>query len=601
MLNKPTPTLNSVPFRPANFSSLVEALDYAAQGDTGTNFYSGKGELYAALSYARLREEAIAIAQRLLGLGLEKGDRVALVAETHPDFLSLFFGCQYAGMVPVALPIVANLSGHSAYVEHLRGLLENCDAKVVASSPEFLTTVEEASRNLDIRFTGDVAKLSTVPAADVELPTITPDDVAYIQYTSGSTCFPRGVVITQRSVMSNLGGIVRDGLKLRESDRFLSWLPFYHDMGMVGLVLVPMASQTSVDYLETREFVKRPRMWLRLMSETGATISFSPAFGYQLCMSRLRPGQTAEYDLSRWRIAGVGAEMIRPVTLERFSRALKDSGFNKKSFLSCYGMAEASLAISFAPLESRPQTDWVDIEQIARCGRATPINNSTPESKVKGFMLCGKPLPEYDVEIRGEQGEVLQERNCGVIYVRGQSVMSGYYNAPDKTAETLSSDGWLDTGDLGYMVDEQLVIIGRKKDLIIINGRNISPQDIEYVAEKQPEIRLGDALAFAVPASDDSETSVLVVEYRETDAEKRTELRERLSMQIRQEIGVDCFVELVPINTLPSTSSGKPSRSKARLQFLERIKDNEEEAQEAVGARAIESVGTVESVGAVGF
>lgn len=565
-----TPTLNSQPFRAGDFANLAEALDYAATGETGANFYTGRGELYAVVGYAKLREEAISVARRLMGLGLEKGDRVALIAETHPNFLSFFFGCQYAGLVPVTLPIITNISGHSSYVEHLRGLLESCDAQATISSENFLSFLEEASENLDLKFIGDADKLAALPESSADLPHITPDDIAYIQYTSGSTRFPRGVVINQRSVMSNLVGIIQHGIKLRQGDRFLSWLPFYHDMGMVGLILVPMAAQISVDYLDTVEFAKRPRMWLKLMSETKATISYSPSFGYELCMRRLRPGQAADYDLSNWRIAGVGAEMIRPETLVRFSQALEGAGFKKTAFLSCYGMAEVTLAVSFAPLDHEHEVDWVDIEQISHHGKAVPIDSNTPQNRVKGFVLCGKPLPEYEIEIRANDGTVLGDRDCGVIFVRGDSVMSGYYRSPEVTANSLCAGGWLNTGDLGYMVDGQLVITGREKDLIIINGRNIWPQDLEYIAEKQPEVRMGDALAFSAPAASGEEMCVLVVECRERDSSKRAALRERVAGQIRREMAVECLVELVPIHTLPSTSSGKPSRSKARLHFLER-------------------------------
>ena len=572
MLNSPTPRLNSQPFRPGDFSHLAAALDYAAQGETGANFYTGRGELYAAVSYAQLREEAVSIARRLIGAGLERGDRVALVAETHPSFLSAFFACQYAGLVPVTIPIIVNLSSHASYVEHLRGLLESCEAKAAISSTSFLPYLNEASENLHLLFIGDEDKLAKLPEADSDLPTISPDDIAYIQYTSGSTQFPRGVVITQRSVMSNLVGIIKYGLKLREGDHFFSWLPFYHDMGMVGLVLVPIASQTSVSYLDTREFAKRPRMWLRLMSETRATISYSPSFGYELCTRRLRPAEVPNYDLSNWRIAGVGAEMIRPGTMVRFSQALKEAGFQDKAFLSCYGMAEVSLAVSFAPLDVGHQTDWIDIEQISKHGKAVPIDDSTPKNRVKGFVLCGKPLPEFEIEIRDVNGKALPERHCGVIHLRGQSVMSGYYNAPEKTAATLCPQGWLNTGDLGYTVNGQIVITGREKDLIILNGRNIWPQDLEFIAEKQPEIRTGDALAFSIPSVEGNESCALVVECREQDDNKRTELRERLTMTIRREMSLNCLVELVPAHTLPSTSSGKPSRSKARRQFLARTK-----------------------------
>ena len=569
MGTEPTPTLHNLPFRAADFSTLTEALDYAAQGETGANFYTGRGELYATLPYATLREEACVLGRKLLGMGLEKGDRVALVAETNPDFLRFFFACQYAGLVPVSLPASVNLGGHSAYVSQLRGLLKSSAAAVAMAPRGYLSYLEEAGENLGLRLIGDPGVFQALPEADVAFQAVDPTDIAYIQYTSGSTRFPRGVVIEQRSVMSNLGGIIRHGVRMGPGDRCFSWLPFYHDMGLVGLVLVPVAAQTSVDYLDTREFAMRPRQWLNLMTRTKATISFSPPFGYELCARRLRPGEAGKYDLSNWRVAGVGAEMIRSETLVRFAEALAPAGFNDKAFLACYGMAECSLAISFAPLFEGHSTDCVDGDHHSDCQEALPIELSENPGRTRCFVECGRPLPEYEVEIRDDAGRVLPDRRSGTIFVRGPSVMSGYFNAPEETADTLSEDGWLNTGDVGYRVDGSLIITGRKKDLIIINGRNIWPQDLEYLAEHQPEVRIGDALAFSVPGPDSEEICVLVVQCRESDPNKRAALIDRLTRLVRLELGIDCYVELVPLHTLPRTSSGKLSRSKARQNFIE--------------------------------
>jgi fatty-acyl-CoA synthase len=339
-------------------------------------------------------------------------------------------------------------------------------------------------------------------------------------------------------------------------------------MGLVGLVLVPVATQVSVDYLDTRDFAMRPRQWLKLMSETQSTISFSPSFGYELCARRLRPGEADRYDLSRWRVAGIGAEMIRSETLVHFADTLEPAGFDRRAFLACYGMAECSLAISFAPLFSGYSTDRIDMDHLAAHREALPVLVDEA-ARSREFVDCGRPLPEYEVEIRDDAGQVLPERHTGTIFVRGASVMSGYFNAPDETRACLSADGWLNTGDIGYFKDGSLIITGRQKDLIIINGRNIWPQDLEYLAERQPGVRVGDALAFAVSTSGGSEHCVLVVQCRENDPARRQELVDRLSGLARSEMGVDCFIELVPPHTLPRTSSGKLSRAKARQNFMD--------------------------------
>ena len=442
-----TPTLHNLPFRPADFTSLAGALDYAAQGDTGANFYTGRGELYEVLPYSRLRKESIALARKLLGMGLQKGDRVALVAETTPHFLRFFFACQYAGLVPVSLPASVNLGGHSVYVTQLRGLLESSQAAVAMAPAGYLSFLSEAGEGLGLKLIGDPETFDALSEPDVEFEPVQPEDIAYIQYTSGSTRFPRGVMIEQRAVMSNLAGIIRHGVKMGSGDRCFSWLPFYHDMGLVGLVLVPVASQVSVDYLDTREFAMRPRQWLNLMTKTKATISFGPPFGYELCTRRLRPGEASKYDLSNWRVAGVGAEMIRSETLTRFAKALQPAGFDEKAFLACYGMAECSLAISFAPLFEGHSTDCVDGDHHSDHQEALPIHLSENPGRARCFVECGQPLPEYEVEIRDDNGLVLPDRQSGGIFVRGPSVMSGYFNAPEETAAALSGDGWLHTAD----------------------------------------------------------------------------------------------------------------------------------------------------------
>jgi fatty-acyl-CoA synthase len=561
--------LNSIDFRPADFGTLTEALDYAAGGETGANFYSGRGERYASVGYRELREQAISLARKFLTLGLSRGDRVAMVAETQPDFLRVFFACQYAGLVPVALPATINLGGHQSYVIQLRGLVESSAARVAVAAEGFLPFLAEAVEGLDLLKIGEPSEFDELPEGAAELPVIGPDDISYLQYTSGSTRFPRGVIIEHRSVMSNLAGIIAHGVEIRPGDRCFSWLPFYHDMGLVGLVLVPVASQLSVDYMDTRDFAMRPRQWLNLMSQTKATISFSPSFGYELCARRLREGEAARYDLSNWRVAGIGAEMIRWETLDRFAQALAPAGFNANAFLACYGMAECSLAISFAPLFQGYQTDRIDLDHLADHGEALAVADDDDSKRSRSFVNCGVPLPEYEIEIRADDGSVVGERVTGTIHVRGPSVMSGYFNSPAETRLALSEDGWLNTGDIGYMFDGSLVITGRQKDLIIINGRNIWPQDLEYLAEHQPEARVGDALAFSVPGPESRETCVLVVQCRETNASRRIALIERLTRLVRVEMGIDCYVELVPPHTLPRTSSGKLSRSKARQNFIQ--------------------------------
>jgi len=568
-----TPAANNLPQKVADFSTLADALDYAAQGETGYNFYNGSAKLYAKLTYQELREQSQALARRLIGLGISRGSRVAMVADTQPDFMRLFFACQYSGLIPVPLPASIHLGGRDAYVSQLERLLSICQAEIAMAPENFLPYLKDATAGLNLRFSGSPKEFDDLPEFDVPLRPSEPNDVAYLQYTSGSTRFPRGVMITQKAVLSNLFAILKYGIQIRPGDRAVSWLPYFHDMGLVGLVLAPMATQMTVDYLNTRDFAMRPRLWLTLMSQNRGTLSFSPTFGYELAARRVREKEVPNFDLSAWRIAGVGAEPIRTESLERFADLLAPSGFDRRSFVPCYGMAECALAVSFSPLGQGLDVDQVDSDALAEEQKALPLhpNRGNGTASVNTFTNCGAPLPGFDVEIRDDQGQVLPERHCGTLFVRGPSVMSGYFGDLKATREVLSPDGWLNTGDLAYRVGNSIIITGREKDLIIINGRNVWPQDLEYLAEKQPEVRTGDASAFSVPGSNGEERAVMMVQCRESDESKRADLQARLHSQVRQEFGIDCLIELVPRNTLPRTTSGKLSRSGARKEYLKRV------------------------------
>ena len=587
----PTPTASGADLRCADFSTLTEALDFAAKGRTGFNYYNGRGDLTAVLPYGELRERARLLARRLQGLG--RGSRVALVAHTHPDFIVMFYACQYAALVPVPLPAAIHLGGHDAYVRHLRQMVLDCRASAAFAPADFIELLREAASGLSV-ISGTLEHFQSMPDLG-ELPEPPrPEELAYMQYTSGSTRFPRGTMITQASAMHNLEAIFNHGFRLTQEDRFFSWLPYYHDMGLVGIVLGCMATQRSCDFLGSREFAMRPRLWLKLISQNRCTISFSPPFGYALTARRITPKDTEALDLSCWRVAGVGAEMIHPEWLDAFAKALAPAGFRPSAFLPCYGMAECALAVSFATVGGGVKIDAVDGERLSETGEARPYVDGV--GRLKEFVDCGVPLPGFEVEVRGEDGQVLPERQVGRIHLRSPSVMTGYYNAPGPTSEVLSADGWLNTGDLGYRFQGVLYLTGRAKDLLIINGRNIWPQDLESLAELQPEIRPTDASAFSVPGSDGTEVAVLVVQCRETDPRAQAELADRLHEAISQEFGIRCMIELVPPHTLPRTSSGKLSRSVTRKEFLER--HNEERLREASHQRYLVSDGARRTVAA---
>ena len=573
---KPTPTENKLTMRTGGFATLVEALEYAAQGETGFNFYSGSGQLQDVLTYTLMKNKAQTLAGRLLALGLERGARVALIADTDPDFIIFFFACQYAGMVPVPLPAPNSLGGRLAYEALLKRLMESCRAAVAIAPKGFFKYLLEAAKGLTLRFVGTPDMFAALPEDRSVLNPSGPKDLAYIQFTSGSTRFPRGVMITHEAVLANLTAILEDGLNVQPGDRTVSWLPFYHDMGLVGLVLGTMAAQLSVDFLKTNDFAMRPWLWLKIMSRNRGTLSFSPMFGYELCTRWLEHKENHQYDLGAWRVAGVGAGMIRKEPLEKFAGLLSPSGFKPDAITACYGMAECSLAVCFAPLGRGIEMDCVDSQFLAEHNVAMRGETNSAESQKREtfFVNCGEPLPGYEIEIRDESDRVLPERHCGNLFVRGASVMEGYFGDKGTTREVLSEDGWLNTGDLAYRVGNTLVIAGRVKDMIIINGRNIWPQDLEFLADRQPEIR--NACAVSVPGKNGTELALLLIECRVNTPAVRVNLVKHLQGLIHKEIGIECKIELVPRNSIPRTTSGKLARSAMRTNYLNRIETTTE-------------------------
>lgn len=560
----PTPSDDSVPRRFSDFATLGEALDYAALGSRGFNFYDARGKLVLPYPYARLREAALANARRLIARGIGRGDRVALIAETGPDFAALFFGAVYAGAWPVPLPLPTSFGGAAAYVDQLKVQLDSCDPVLLLFPAELAAMAAEAARQAGLpgqsweSFAAAPAPAATLPAAD-------PDDICYLQYSSGSTRFPHGVAVTHRALLNNLAAHSH-GMHVREGDRCVSWLPWYHDMGLVGCMLSPVANQVSVDFLKTEDFARRPLAWLDLISRNpGTTLSYSPTFGYDICARRVSSQLSVadRFDLSRWRLAGNGADMIRPDVMQSFVDAFADAGFQAQAFTPSYGLAEATLAVTIMPPGEGIVVELVEETELSG-GMAA---NDGPQ-RFRAVVNCGKPVRDMTVEIRDESGGVLPDRAIGKVWCKGPSVMVGYYRDPEATAACMA-DGWLDTGDMGYMSGGYLYIVGRAKDMIIINGKNHWPQDIEWAVEQLPGFKPGDIAAFAITTPGGEETPAVLVQCRTSDPAERARLRDAIRERVRSITGMNCVVELVPPRTLPRTSSGKLSRSKARKLYLE--------------------------------
>jgi fatty-acyl-CoA synthase len=553
--------------RLGDFATLAEALDYAAMGETGFDFYSQRGELIHKLPYRQLRDQALATARRLLATGLARGDRVAVVAETGPEFMVVFFACQYAGLIPCPVPYSMHIGGRDAYVARIAGMLRSARAAAAVTPGDLEGQLTEAANMAGVRIVLSHDALAQSDCGDRELEPFRADEAAYIQYSSGSTAHPKGVLITQTAITDNVRGILRHGLKARPGDRAFSWLPLYHDMGLVGFCIAPLMGQFTVDFLSTPAFARRPALWLKLMSDNRCTISFAPSFGYDLAARRINGG-AAELDLSAWRVAGIGGDMVRADILEAFAAHLAPAGFSPTAFLPSYGMAETTLGITFAGLDSPIKVDVVDRAHYKLSRRAVPARPGLKPERIRSFVVCGRPLPGYRLEVRDDTGRVLGEREIGRIFVHGPSLMAGYFDDPEATAAVVDEDGFMDTGDMGYWLDGELVITGRAKDLILHNGRNIWPQDIEWAVEQITPLRSGAVAAFAVEGRDGGDHVVVLVECRVASDAEMEALRGEVSAMVYRSAGVDSQVVMVAPKSLPFTSSGKLSRAGAKAGYL---------------------------------
>jgi len=559
----PTPNDCELPRIRAQFATFNEAIDYAARSKKGLNFHDMRGELARVYPYAEMREDALAMARRLVAFGIGREDRVALIAETGADFAALFCACVYVGAWPVPLPLPTSFGGKESFIDQLAVQLQSSDPVILLYPAEIaeMASAAAARQGCHAESWEDFAARAAPPC---ELHQASPDDICYLQYSSGSTRFPTGVAVTHRALLHNLYGHAAT-MHLGENDRCVSWLPWYHDMGLVGCFLSLIANQVSGDYLKPDAFARRPLAWLDVITRNpGNTLSYSPTFGYDICARRIssQSNVAERFDLSRWRIAGNGADMIRPDVMQNFVNAFAPAGFKAASFTPSYGLAEAVLAVTVMPPGEGIRVELVEEERLS----GAPRDLSRP-ARYRAIVNCGKPLPDMEVQIRGEDGGPKGDHQIGKVWCRGPSVMHSYFRNEEATSDCLVDD-WLDTGDMGYTAKGYLFIVGRAKDMIIINGKNHWPQDIEWAVEQLPGFNHGDIAAFAIELENGEEAPAVLVHCKVSDPDERVKLRDQIADKVRSVTGMSCVVELVPPRTLPRTSSGKLSRAKAKKLYL---------------------------------
>src|SRR5436190_9558623 len=362
------PTRNSqLALRRADFRSVAEMLDYAATGETGITFYNVRGEILSTLPWHDIRARAQVTARRLIGAGFAAGERILITADTWPGFFDIFFGAQYAGLLPVPVSIPVGIGGKDAYLDQLRRQLAASGAVAAVGLDDLAGFLADVAAEFPaVRLHGGMGVIESLPEKPVDLRPLGLGDLCYIQFSSGSTRHPHGVQITQAALMANLAGITGPGgLDVVEGDRAVSWLPLYHDMGLIGFLMSPLACQLSIDYLTPRDFARRPMQWPTLISRNRSTISYSPSFGYDLAVRRGAAQVPADLDLSCWRHAGIGGDMVRADVLDRFAETFEPKGFRRSALIPSYGMAEVCLAITFSPGGSGMRTDTVDRTALA--------------------------------------------------------------------------------------------------------------------------------------------------------------------------------------------------------------------------------------------
>ena len=466
--------------------------------------------------------------------------------------------------MPAPLPLPVTLGGRSSYERQLQRMADTGDFDAIFTSQSMENIVSAAMNDHDTPVM-TYEDAFALPAGKSLRP-FGADELCYIQYSSGSSSSPKGVIGTQKSVTSNCKGITQDGLITIETDRGACWLPMYHDMGLIGCLLAPMMSQMTADYIDPQDFTRRPITWLKLISENKCTMTYSPTFGYELCVRRWR--NESDIDLSSIRIAGIGGDMVRPEPLTEFSETFAPYGFSEAAFMPSYGLAETTLAATFNPLGQGLRKHTIDMTRYERTGEAVDASDITDSDHQRTFVACGTVLPDHEVEIRDFDGAVLGQKQMGRICLRGPSVSPGYFRNSQATEASFSPDGWLDTGDLGYWLEDELVVTGRYKDLILWHGRNIWPQDLEWAAQAAAPHRCGRACAFATGGAGDNKKIMLLLECRTRDPQLLAEINTAVSAAIRLEVGVPVQLQLVPRGSMIMTSSGKLSRARVKEKFL---------------------------------
>jgi 1-acyl-sn-glycerol-3-phosphate acyltransferase len=544
--------------------TLVEVLDWhvLSHPDRLHILLYGEADHPVEITYQALKQGAEAVAAGLRQRDLEPGRTVAIMLPTSREYFFSFFGILLGGGIPVPLyPPVRP----TQIEEHLRrhsGILGNAQAMILITVPE----AQQLARLLKAQVEG-LRSLVTVQelsagAGEFNAPPLQPQDIAFLQYTSGSTGDPKGVVLTHANLLANIRAM-GEAVEADSTDVFVSWLPLYHDMGLIGAWFGSLYYACQLVLMSPLAFLARPEQWLWTINRHRGTLSPSPNFGYELCLRKIDDRDIKGLDLSSWRIAFNGAEPVSPETVQHFSERFSQYGFRPEVMTPVYGLAESSVGLAFPPLGRGPVIDRVRREPFISSGQAVPAMET--DTKALRFVACGQPLPRHQIRIVDPTDRELPERQEGRLQFRGPSVTSGYFRNPGETRSLFHGD-WLDSGDLAYIAEGDIYPTSRVKDIIIRGGRNIYPYELEEAVGEISGIRKGCVAVFGStdPASG-TERLVVLAETRETDSEKIERLRTRINSVAVDLLGMPPDdVVIAPSHTVLKTSSGKIRRAASR-------------------------------------
>jgi 1-acyl-sn-glycerol-3-phosphate acyltransferase len=568
---QPAPLETLIPTGPHHLAATLDrALANRAEEapDRVTVFLTEDDGSERTITYRELWSAASRIAAGLASRGISRGETVALMLPTSFDFLSAFQGTILAGAVAVPIYPPVRLDRLAEYAERQAAILRSAGVRImitIARAKIIAEVLKSMVPTLEDVVTAD--ELAQSPQAGLRMtPQSSPGDPAFIQYTSGSTGSPRGVLLTHANLMANIRAIGL-GLDARPVEMGVSWLPLYHDMGLIGSWLFTMASAYPLALRSPLSFLARPERWLHDIHRRRGTMSAAPNFAYELCVRRIRDEDIEGIDLSSWRCALNGAEPVRPETIDRFAQRFSKYGFRREALLPAFGLAECSVGLALPPVQRGPRFDRVDRAAFEN-GRAKQAATDDPHPNI--FVSAGQALPEHEIKVVDEAGETLPERTVGRLLFKGPSMTAGYYRNEEATAAIRRPGGFLDTGDLAYIADGELFIAGRLKDVIIRGGRNLVAAEIEEAASEAEGVRKGCVAAFGVvDPKGGTEQVVIVAETKATTTPQRDAIEQRIVEKVTAAIGAPPdVVRLVPPGSVPKTSSGKIRRNDTRDLFL---------------------------------